>query len=190
MPLEIEIKLRITAPEAVRARLIAAGAQRCRQVLEHNQLFDTPDNTLRTAGCGLRIREAAPFAAGGQRPAQTVLTFKGARRPGELKIREEIETEVGDAPALQTILNRVGFRAVVSYEKRRESWLLAGCEVTLDEMPRLGWFAEIETSDPQTIPVVRAQLGLEQAEVVPESYVELAARHGEKGADGAVRLKF
>jgi len=190
MPLEIELKVRLPQPHNARERLKTLGATWRGRVLEHNQIFDTPDHKLRAAGCGLRIRAAVPLDPNVQSSATSILTFKGPRRAGELKIREEIETEIRDAAALRTILNRLGFHEVIGYEKRRESWSLARCEITLDELPRLGWFAEIEAPDPNAIPVVRGQLGLEQAEVVQESYVELAAQHGEKGDDGAIRLSF
>lgn len=189
---EIELKLRLADPQALRARLGALGAAACGRVLETNHIFDTPDGRLRRADCGLRVRtvqaldhqSAAESASGG------VLTFKGPRTAAVFKVREEIETAVGDAAALIVILGRVGFQEVVVFEKRRETWHLAGCEVTLDELPRLGWFAEIEGPDGATIEAVRNRLGLSAATAVRETYIELAAAHGAAAPDGPRELRF
>lgn len=191
MAREIEIKLRCPDFDALRRMLRELQAQPAGVVLEYNRLFDTPDGQLRRAGCGLRVRElrstdddtTAPHPA-------AVLTYKGPRDPGEIKSRDEYETTVSDATTLITILNHLGYREIVVYEKRRESWHLHPCEVTLDELPRLGTFMEIEGPSEQTLTAARAQLGLADTPICRESYVELTARHGDLDASGCRRLVF
>ena len=64
------------------------------------------------------------------------------------------------------------------YEKHRETWRLERCDVCLDELPRLGWYVEIEGSDATAVGEVRRQLGLHTRPMLRETYVELAATHG------------
>jgi adenylate cyclase class 2 len=183
---ELEIKLRCRDLAAVRATLEAAGATHVADVLEINTLFDTPDGRLRSADCGLRLRQC--LAVEGEATAN--LTYKGPRTGGPFKQREELESGVTDEPAVAGILERLGISPTVVYEKRRRSWTLKGCQVELDELPRLGTFVEIEGPDAQAIQQVRKTLELQAAEAEPATYVELAVQHGVREANGAVALRF
>lgn len=180
MATEIEIKLRLADPNSLRRRLRSAGATRHGLFYERNTLFDRADRSLRAAGVGLRIRVVRSLDPAGS-PSRATLTVKGPRRPGTLKAREEIECDVADADAVTGMLGLLGYRPTVIYEKRRESWRLDRASVEIDELPRLGWFAEIEAIDPDETSAeaavlrVRTALGLDSAVAVPESYVELAA---------------
>jgi adenylate cyclase class 2 len=189
MPTEIEAKLRLDDPDALHERLRRLGAGRVAWRHESNHLYDTPDGRLRRSGCGLRVRVAWSLEVEGAAPTGW-LTFKGPRRPGELKVREELESAVDDAAAVMGILTRLGWREVVVYEKRREVWHLGACEVAIDELPRLGWWLEIEGPDADAVRDVRRALGLEDAALVKETYVDMAAQHGEADAEGCRRLVF
>lgn len=189
MPTEIEAKFRLDDPDALRERLRGLGAGRVAWRHESNHLYDTPEGRLRRSGCGLRVRVAWSLEAEGAAPAGW-LTFKGPRRPGELKVREELESSVDDAAAVMGILTRLGWREVVVYEKRREVWPLGACEVAVDELPRLGWWLEIEGPDAGAVGEARRALGLEDAAPAKETYVAMAARHGAADAEGCRRLVF
>lgn len=198
MATEIEIKLRLADAAALRERLEACGARRAGQVREVNSIFDRPDGSLQRADCALRIRRVAPLGAvesspspsPGGAPESAWLTFKGPRTGSSPQTREELEVRVQDADALVAILARLGLLERVVYEKRREAWRLEGCEVALDELPGLGRFVEIEGPDEQAVRNLRTRLGLEQAERVNETYVELADRHGHARSDGVRELRF
>jgi adenylate cyclase class 2 len=188
---EIEAKFQIATPEAYRQRLVERGARRIGRVLEINRVFDTPGRRLLGAECGLRVRQCQPVdrEATGEPPFAS-LTYKGPRSAAPLKSREELETPVADPTALVAILERLGFQAVIVYEKRREAWQLGLCEITLDELPRLGWWIEIEGPDIVAIETARMQLGLADAAPVRETYVEMAAARGELDTQGRRRLLF
>jgi adenylate cyclase, class 2 len=193
MPTEIEVKIRLDHPEPLRERLGRLGTLSGPPVLETNHIFDAADGRLREAGCGLRVREARSLPAGPNaesviRPA--VFTYKGPRRPGQVKVREELETQAEDAATLIAILAQLSFREVVVFEKRRESWQVGPCIVTLDELPRLGWWAEIEGPDESAVTDVQAQLGLASATPVEETYAALAAMHGDQDTHGCRHLRF
>jgi predicted adenylyl cyclase CyaB len=192
MAREIEAKFRLEDVARLRQRLAALGAQRADTVQEQNLLLDTPARQLLRSGCGLRIRVAQPLDESG--PRRVTLTYKGPRDPHlhhqGIKAREEIELDAGDDARLVALFARLGFAPVLCYEKRRETWRLGGTEVVLDELPQLGWFAEIEAPDSEAVESLRAQLGLDPTAAVPETYPELTARFGTPDADGTRGLRF
>jgi len=173
---EIEAKFRLADPAGMRRRLAEAGAVPGRRVLEENTYFDDAEESLRRGDCGLRVRvERAEGADGGEGVA--ILTYKGPRRPGELKIRPEHEVRVHSAEAMAEILAALGFERVLSFQKRREYYELAGAEVCLDELPELGWFVEIEAPDQQAVRRLRQRLGLGETPTIRETYIAMVARH-------------
>ena len=175
MPTEIEKKYRVTEGEAARLRatLRELGARDEGEVFEVNTMF--AGNGLDTDRCALRLRQEG--GRGG------VLTFK--ERPGSepeaVKRRREIETEVADAAAASAVLEALGYRAALVYEKRRATYRLGGAEVVLDELP-FGWFAEIEGEEIDILDAER-RLELTTAENVHETYPELTVRHGLREGD-------
>ncbi len=172
MSVELEIKLRLADPAALRATLAALGAIPLGSVLETNHILDTVQGAVRAGGGVLRVRTLAAAM-----PA-ALLTFKGPRGPDSSLPREELETPAADGPTLLRILARLGFHETIRYEKRRESWSLAGCEIVIDELPQLGWFVEIEGPDLPRIHAARRKVGLDNEPEIAESYVGMTARLG------------
>lgn len=187
---EIEIKLRVDDPGALRARLRAMGARWRSTVAEENTLFDTGDGQLRAGDCGLRVRTARPVEDAG--PRRATLTYKGPRETGAgaTKRRREWETVVGDPEAVRGMLRELGYRPAVVFEKRRETWALGEVQVLLDELPRLGWFVEIEGHAAEALDGVCRELGLDPGAALRETYVDMAARHGSMDESGARVLRF
>lgn len=194
MRYEVEIKIALDGPAALRARLAEQGAVYAGRAFEINRLFDTPAGALRHAGCALRIRTSRPCGADGvaqpEGLGRATLTFKGAATGGALRQREEIETGLDDAEAAAAILARLGFCEAVLYEKRRETWRLAGCEIAIDELPRLGWFAEIEAGEAAAVEPMRRRLQLERHQAAGETYVHMTVTHGTATAAGGHELRF
>jgi adenylate cyclase, class 2 len=192
MPRELEVKIRLADAPALRTCLRQRGARCLGMVHETNHILDSPDARLRQQGCVLRVRAARSD----QSPAETAitLTLKGARAAelaaAGIKSREELEISAGNEPVLLGILARLGFCATLCYEKRRETWRLDECLVTLDELPNLGWFAEIEGPTVEAIRAAQAALALRAAAVAAETYVELTARHGREEPGGLRALRF
>ena len=105
------------------------------------------------------------------------MTFKGPVVPGPFKSREEIETGIEDPMAAATLVDRLGFEAILIYEKRRESWSIGSCRIELDELPHLGLFVEIEGPDNSSIADVRDRIGLAGATHERASYIGLLLAH-------------
>ncbi len=170
---EREIKIPVAGLDAVRERLQVAGAELRRPAsLESNQVFDLVDapaeRRLRSRRELLRLRSDGA----GHR-----LTFKSAPRFVDgVKERQEHEFAVDDPSAARLLLESLGFRVAVRYEKVREAWRLLDCEVALDRTP-MGDFVEVEElADDLSrgrIEEVCRLCGLQAERSVPEDYLAL-----------------
>lgn len=168
--LEIESKVRVEGHAETRRRLEALKAVFIGRYLETNHILDRADGSLRNADCGLRVRTMTTLQGV---PAPPTLTYKGPRRGGSLKTREEIELEIGSPDELLAVLKAVGFQTVVHYRKRRERWSYADCHIELDEVPMLGTFVEIEGESEAAVCQVQDRIGLGALAQVQQSYVHL-----------------
>jgi adenylate cyclase class 2 len=174
MPIEIEAKMKVPDLAEVRAQLERCGAQPHGSVLESNTFFDTQDHTLLARDQGLRLRH--------QRNAKTQeeaskLTFKGPRLHGPLKSREERELTVGNPKDASALLESLGFSRVLTFQKRRETWLMRDCHVELDELPYLGSFVEIEGPSEERVIEVRQTLQLADCPMIKASYIAMLMTH-------------
>ena len=187
MAVEIEIKLKIDQLAPVRQRLERIGAQRIGRVLENNLFFDTSDRSLLAMDCGLRLRHSRGLDGGKDRIA---ISYKGPRGEGTIKNREELEIVIDNQEAAASILARLGYEMVLSFEKRRETWTLDRCTVELDELPALGCFVEIECPTQAEVQKIRHKLDLSHVPAVTQTYPDLVAHHLNDRGDGATSLSF
>lgn len=185
MFIEIEIKFSVASHEPLREKLQSLDAILIEKVLETNCILDRPDGYLRKQGCGLRIRSATNQD---NHSTRCTLTYKGPRKPGAIKSREEIEINVSDSESATQIMNRLGFVEILWYQKRRESWRLGECRIELDQPPHLGLFVEIEGPDEDTIRRIQADIGLGQADPVQASYVRMLMEYAQKNNRGRARF--
>ena len=187
MPIEIEAKIKVPEHSSLRAKLHQLGATKVGEFLEINTFFDTEDRSLLAADRGLRIRQCRDCKSGEDK---FILTLKGPRLHGQLKSREEIEVTVGHARDMSTVLEQLGYRVVLSFEKRRESWTLGGCHVELDEVPHLGTYVEIEGPGEEKVMKVREQLGLSDRPLVKASYIALLMTYLQEHGKSGREVKF
>jgi adenylate cyclase class 2 len=178
--MEHEVKLAFPDPEAARQAVLAAGGRLVvsRRLLD-DRLFDAVDGRLRRTGTALRVRRDG---------ARGVLTWKGPVQPGPVKSREEIETPVDDAQALQRVIEALGYRRIFHGQKYREEYHIDGATMTVDETP-MGVFVEIEGA-PESIPSLTARLGRTPADYILESYPTLWRRWCESNGLGARDMAF
>jgi adenylate cyclase class 2 len=171
MPDEIEAKVKIADPEGFRRQMAARGLQASPAVQEINRLFDDAEDSLKRSGSALRLREERPLAGGPV--ARTLLAFKGPRAPSRMKRRPELETSVADAESIGAIFEALGFVEAFRYEKHRTTWNVGACEVVLDELPHLGWFAEVEGPTEEAVLECLAEVGLKDRPILTASYITL-----------------
>ncbi|HPC95427.1 MAG TPA: class IV adenylate cyclase [Sedimentisphaerales bacterium] len=176
MYVEIEAKLRVPSFERVEECLRSQGASFVSEMVQTDSYFDTPDADLaRTDQC-LRLRVETTGTA-----KRLVLTYKGPKQADDFKKRKEVNLDVTDAEAVEALLEALGYRRALAFNKKRREWKLAACRIALDTLPLIGTFVEIEGPDAQVIRNVQKKLALTEAPHVPDSYaslidVELARR--------------
>ncbi|KXK02242.1 MAG: adenylate cyclase [Acidobacteria bacterium OLB17] len=179
MPVEIEKKYRIDPELAshLAARLRKSGATFRYEQFEENRIYR--GGPLAGRDALIRVRKLGTRA---------ILTYKEALASNDgLKRRVEHETEVGDAEAAEAIIERLGLRLTVVYEKRRKAWQLGEAEVVLDELP-FGLFMEVE-GDAQSIHDAEDRLGLKDLQAEGRSYPALTMQFGQ-GRDGVIEARF
>lgn len=173
MATEIEKKYRLTPEqrEALSQKLRAVGAILQGKEFEENTLY--AGGNLEPRRQVLRLRRAGDKA---------IVTYKERyESESAIKHQREDETQVEDAAALGAILEALGYRPFLVYEKRRATWHIRQAEVVLDELP-FGFFVEIEGEE-SDITEVESLLNLADVEAEMATYPELTERHGEKRGD-------
>lgn len=183
--LEVEAKVALDGPEALRATLHRLGAAASAAVVEVDVFFAHPQRDLAANDEALRLRSLAARQEAG--PAAFELTHKGPRQPGAYKAREERTVRLADDPT--ALLGALGFRPTLRLRKTRERHRLGTLEVTLDHVEGLGWFAEVEALGPDAraaeaaVQAALRELGLQGRPRVTGSYVELALAAGASAVD-------
>jgi adenylate cyclase class 2 len=160
MTLEREIKLRFASAEEARLAVQATGATPLLgRRLQEDSLLDTADEQLRRKRCVLRVRVEN---------GKSRLTFKGPVQPSIMKVREELETVVGDGEVLLRVFQELGLHVWFQYEKYREEFAHEDVIVAVDETP-VGVFVEIEGSE-VGIAEMTAALGRTPQDYIVDSY--------------------
>jgi adenylate cyclase class 2 len=165
--LEREVKLRFDSVDDARAAVQATGATplRCRR-LQEDALLDDEAETLRHRRCVLRVRVES---------GKSLLTFKGPVQASPMKLREEMETVVGDGETVLRCLEALGYGVWFRYQKYREEFALNDVVIAIDETP-VGVFVEIEGGEQGILDVTRA-LGRTPQDFVLDSYRALFMEH-------------
>ncbi len=162
---EVEVKYRCRGLDRVRERLRALKAEPLGVVEMRDTYYQHPCRDFAATDEALRLREASD---------KCIVTYKGPKRGGWAKAREEVEFEASSCGAAAALLERLGFRPVATLHKRREFYGLWGTEVSLDEVEGLGSFVEVEDKGGglEAVRRVVEALGLREGPI-PESYLEL-----------------
>ncbi len=133
---------------------------------EYNLRFDTPQADLARDHRVLRLR----------RDRKVTLTYKGpARNEDGVLVRLEIEVELADFDQARRLLEALGYRVALAYEKYRTLYRVGETVLALDELP-MGTFVEIEGASPAQVRQAARHLGLDVSAAVPFSYAALFHR--------------
>jgi adenylate cyclase class 2 len=179
MSYEVEVKYRAVDHGQLIRLLTEAGAARKGSVRQEDIYFSHPSRDFALTNEAFRIRRIGD---------ENRITYKGPRRSGPTKTREEIEIAMaeGSEPFCQLVrlFEVLGFHSVATIRKQREAFHLRfrdhEMEIALDSAEGLGAFAEIETlahgeSDlpaaQQAVLALAKVLGL--TEVEPRSYLRM-----------------
>lgn len=168
MAIEIEKKYRIDKKKLVEltAKLGELRAEFSYETFEENYLHR--GGLLDGRAAVLRLRKTN---------RKTTLTYKEkVPTESEFKHQIEFETEVSDVEATEHIIEKLGYRLSVVYEKHRKAWHLNKVEVVLDELP-FGYYMEIE-GEMDDILAAEKLLGIEDLVTESRGYPRLTAKYG------------
>jgi adenylate cyclase class IV len=145
---EVEVNAVVPDPEALRARLAAAGARLAFAGLMEDRRYDTADAALARRDEVLRLRTARPGPAG-HGAARASLDWKGPTRvEGGYKVREEHSTPVGDPAVLVLVLERLGLQVRREVDRDIEEYVLGtgagAAALRVEHYPRMDVLIEVE----------------------------------------------
>jgi adenylate cyclase class 2 len=165
---EIEAKFFVKNLNRIEQRLLELKARLIQpRIHEINLRFDDANNNLRNSFRVLRLRQ----------DDKARMTFKGPseEEAGGILSRREIEFVVEDFEKARELLEALGYRSVVFYEKFRATYDLSGTHIMLDELP-FGQFIEIEGENAKIIRRIVDLLGLDWDAMVKAGYHALFDR--------------
>lgn len=168
MAIEIEKKYRIDKKRLVEltAKLGELGAAFSYETFEENYLHR--GGLLDGRNAVLRLRKTE---------ARTILTYKEkVETDNDFKHQIEFETEVSDVDATESIIEKLGYKLSVIYEKHRKAWHLGNVEVVLDELP-FGYYMEIE-GPMEDITAAEKLLGTQDLFTESRGYPRLTLKYG------------
>ena len=148
---EIEVKFLEVDVDDIRQRLTEAGGhleQPMRLMKRVN--MEEPYHTAEHAF--LRIRDEGD---------KTTLTFKRRSDQAGSDIHgvKEIELEIGDFDTAVELFREAGWPPRTFQESRRETWMLDGAEVVIDEWPWIKPYVEVEAESEAKVREVSEKLG-------------------------------
>jgi adenylate cyclase class 2 len=190
MSFEVEQKFRADGHDEVARRLREMGAREGSRVEQEDLYLAHPARDFAATDEALRLRRVGEANA---------VTYKGPKRAGPTKTREEVEVPFVPGPSgfagMRRVFEALGFRPVAAIRKVRTPYRLeAGgrpVEVVLDEAEGLGRFVEVETIASGEADLAAAQgavlelagrLGL--SEVEPRSYLRMSLEREAAGPAG------
>jgi len=179
MSYEVELKYRLADHDRLLRRLAERGAVACSSMVQEDFYLNHPSRDFAQTHEALRIRRTGN---------ENRVTYKGPRKSGPAKTREEIEIRFADGgdvfEQLSRLLENLGFRPIAAVRKRRTTFRLTESahllEIAVDFAEGLGHFAEIEAqaANVADLPAAQAavltaadQLGL--TEVEPRTYLRM-----------------
>lgn len=168
--LEREIKLRLSTPGVtaqVLHRLIMRYGAPMSEVHQRDEYYDRNDGLLAREDFVVRLRvvdrTSTFFALKGKR----VFCADGSSE------RIELEFEYAEEKEIRRQLAAQGFGMTAVYEKKRIEWRLEDRTISIDTLPILGDFLEIEVRGVESIESAMSELGVIADWATERNYSEL-----------------
>src|SRR4030042_2915650 len=132
---EIEVKIKLDDVSQAKKKIAALGV-----------LWSKPqtliDKYFRPKGKERETQRPGSFVVRIRRANENSLTIKGlTNRRG---VWEEYETKIGDAEAMEKILDKLGYNCVLTFHKKRTSARYRDFGLEIDEGEELGNYLEVE----------------------------------------------
>jgi len=178
--LEVELKSVVDDVERRRANVERAGAVVVYAGRLEDRRWDTPDRALLAKDHVLRVRTYRNDAG-----VRAELDWKGpTRREGGYKLRDELETRVGDPDALGEILVALGYEVSIAIDREIVQYDLDGTMIRFEHYPRMDVLVEVEGA-PEDIERAIAVLGLPRDGFTTDRLPDFVKRYEERSGECA-----
>jgi len=168
---EIETKIIDIDVDAFRKKILKLGAKKIFDGMTRSKAFKLGDRLLRLRDFGSRVE----------------LTYKGPAIKSKYKVREEINLKLDNYDAAASILESIGFKDSVSFNKHRESYVMEikniEFHLDIDDFGVMPKFIEIETKTEEELRDILDYFGIGDKNLFSGSLNDLIARYGVKESD-------
>ncbi len=168
---EAELKIPLAAEVSWEDISLPPGTVCVGEVEQKDTYLSHPNRNLAANDEALRVREEG---------GRCWLTYKGPKRGGSVKVREELEVGFQSREALLELFERLGFLAVAQVCKRRRVYRCGQVSICFDDVIGLGRFVEIEIAEADDsgkagdlLAQVARRMGLDPRSAVTQSYLEM-----------------
>jgi adenylate cyclase class 2 len=179
--LEVELKSVVDDVDRRRANVERAGAVLVYAGRLEDRRWDTADRALLAKDHVLRVRTYRSDAG-----VRAELDWKGpTRREGGYKLRDELETKVGDPDALGEILTALGYEVSIAIDREFVQYDLEGTMIRFERYPRMDDLVEVE-GEPADIERAIAILGLPRNGFNTDRLPDIVKRYEERTGERAM----
>ncbi|MFN3301911.1 MAG: class IV adenylate cyclase [Patescibacteria group bacterium] len=166
---EYEIKLKIDNPEEWRKKIINLKGKLISKNFEYDISLDKPNHYMKKRGDILRIKKIGN---------DVIIGYKSRKKKKDYKLEEEIEVKCSNLEKIISIFKRLGYTYIRSeIEKIRETYLLSQGKVTIDRLPKIGYFLEVEAQTKNNLLSLIKKLGINRKEIITERYGKIIKKY-------------
>lgn len=143
MKVETELKFEVKDFHLILQKLEHHNGKYTPWYFEKNIVLDDQQGSLKKKDVLLRLRTGLDNRI-------TLKTPLPGNESKTVKARNEYETQVMDLREMESILNLLGYKLWLSYEKFRQKWIIGKVKICLDILP-FGKYVEIEGEQEQLL---------------------------------------
>lgn len=167
---EIELKFEVKNYNKMVNKILSLG-QFVSSAREETIMYDNSEKDLFKRDERLRLRKIINLKNGKE---SCECSYKKPKTREYIKVEEEYEVMISSFGEMRTILAKIGFNEVSSYQRIRDTFKIDGVKITLDSFP-FGDFLEIE-GDIEKIKNIANSLGFKLDDNITESCDDIYAR--------------
>lgn len=181
MPRETEAKFKINSTNKLKNILKKIGARPVYKRLEKDTYYQDPSTRFHSVVMRIRlIGKKEVFTIKAEVPRQNSHVYK---------MRNEFEINIDDVKTFRGILESLGFWLLSRKEKLRKMYEYKGARISVDKLPFIGSYVEIEASKDKIREIARL-LGFSIKNAMPDTYTEIFNRYKIRQKKRNLKLVF
>ncbi|WP_037464226.1 CYTH domain-containing protein [Shimazuella kribbensis] len=165
MMIEYEARVLEIDPLYMKQKILSCGGQAVRSSLMRRYVYAVNQDDLQQF---IRLRDTG---------FETTLTYKEIKHDG-IDGTDETEIVVDDFDRTDELLSRLGYQTKWYQENHRNSFLLSGARLEIDQWPMIPPYIEIEADSYEEVIRVAQMLGYRQDQLVGENTLKIYAHYG------------